>query len=306
MNFQQLRIIRETVRHNFNLTAVAQALATSQSGVSRHIRDLEEELGVELFVRRGKRLLALTDPGRQILPFVERMLVDAGSIGRIGTELGATRAGELVIATTHTQARYMLPGVIAEFRRAFPEVRLVLHQTSPADVAQMLLDGRADLGIATEALSNEPDLAAFAFHVWRHGVIVPKGHALATASPLTLEALAAHPLITYQQGFTGRPAIDRAFSGSDIAPDIVLEAIDADVIKAYVELGLGVGIVAEMAFDPARDSALVMRPERFFEETTTYLAVRRGRFLRGFAYRFIEACRPELTEALVRREAGVG
>lgn len=306
MNFQQLRIIRETVRHNFNLTAVAQALATSQSGVSRHIRDLEEELGVELFVRRGKRLLALTDPGRQILPFVERMLVDAGSIGRIGTELGATRAGELVIATTHTQARYMLPGVIAEFRRAFPEVRLVLHQTSPADVAQMLLDGRADLGIATEAVSNEPDLAAFAFHVWRHGVIVPKGHALATAGPLTLENLAAHPLITYQQGFTGRPAIDRAFSGSDIAPDIVLEAIDADVIKAYVELGLGVGIVAEMAFDPARDSALVMRPERFFEETTTYLAVRRGRFLRGFAYRFIEACRPELTEAFVRREAGAG
>lgn len=306
MNFQQLRIIRETVRHNFNLTAVAQALATSQSGVSRHIRDLEEELGVELFVRRGKRLLALTDPGRQILPFVERMLVDAGSIGRIGAELGATRAGELVIATTHTQARYMLPGVIAEFRRAFPEVRLVLHQTSPADVARMLLDGRADLGIATEALSNEPDLAAFAYHSWRHGVIVLKGHALATASPLTLEALAAHPLITYQQGFTGRPAIDRAFSGSDIAPDIVLEAIDADVIKAYVELGLGVGIVAEMAFDPARDSALVMRPERFFEETTTYLAVRRGRFLRGFAYRFIEACRPELTEAFVRREAGAG
>ena len=304
MNFQQLRIIRETVRRNFNLTEVAQALATSQSGVSKHIRDLEEELGVELFVRRGKRLLSLTDPGQQIVPFVERMLVDAGSIRRIGVELGAAQQGELVIATTHTQARYMLPGVIAEFRRAFPQVHLVLHQASPAEVAQMLLDGRADIGIATEALSGEPDLAAFAYHSWRHAVIVPKGHALERNESLTLERLAGYPLITYQKGFTGRPAIDRAFAAEGLAPDIVLEAIDADVIKAYVELGLGVGIVAELAFEPERDLALTMRPEHFFEESTTFIAVRRGRFLRGFAYRFIEACRPSLSEALIRREAG--
>ncbi len=248
------------MRRNFNLTEVAQALSTSQSGVSKHIRDLEEELGVELFVRRGKRLLSLTDPGRQILPFVERMLVDAGSIRRIGAELGAAQQGELVIATTHTQARYRLPGVIAEFRRAFPQVHLVLQQASPADVAQMLLDGRADIGIATEALSDEADLAAFAYHSWRHAVIVPKGHPLDGETPLTLESLAGHPLITYQTGFTGRPAIDRAFAAAGLSPDVVLDAIDADVIKAYVELGLGVGIVAEIAFDPARIRRLSCGP----------------------------------------------
>ncbi len=208
-----------------------------------------------------------------------------------------------MIATTHTQARYRLPGVIAAFRRAFPQVHLVLHQGSPVDVAQMLLDGRADIGIATEALSGEADLAAFAYHSWRHAVIVPKGHPLDGEATLTLETLAGYPLITYQTGFTGRPAIDRAFAAAGLSPDVVLDAIDADVIKAYVELGLGVGIVAEIAFDPARDSTLTMRPERFFEESTTVLAVRRGRFLRGFAYRFIEACRPDLTEAVIRREA---
>lgn len=302
MNFQQLRIIRETVRQNFNLTDVGQALATSQSGVSKHIKDLEEELGVELFVRRGKRLLDLTDPGRQIVPFVERMLVDMGNIRRVADELGRSDQGELVVATTHTQARYVLPGVVAEFRRAFSAVHLVMHQSSPVEVAKMLLDGRADIGIATESLSAEPDLVVFTYHHWNHAVIVPRGHALATGSDVTLDDLAHEPIITYHKGFTGRPAIDRAFELAGLKPDIVMEAIDADVIKAYVELGMGIGIVSALAVDPQRDSGLAIRDASdLFPVNTSYLAVRRGRFLRGYALRFLQTCQPELTETGIRK-----
>ena len=301
MNFQQLRIIRETVKRNFNLTEVAAALATSQSGVSKHIKDLEDELGVELFVRRGKRLLDLTDPGREIVGLVERILTDASNIKRIADQLSKSDEGQLTIATTHMQARYMLPPVIAAFRKTFPKVHLVLHQSSPAEIAAMLLDGRADIGIATEAVANTPELAAFPYYSWHHAVIVPKGHPLASAGPLEIAALAQHPLVTYDQGFTGRPAIDRAFEAAAEKPDVVMEAIDADVIKAYVELGLGVGIIARQAFDPTRDTGLVaLESSHLFEENTSYIALKRDRFLRGFAYRFIEACRPELSEAKVK------
>ena len=307
MNFQQLRIIRETVRRHFNLTEVAAALATSQSGVSKHIKDLEEELGVELFIRRGKRLLDLTDPGRQIVPFVEQMLIDAGNIRRVADELGKRESGELVIATTHTQARYVLPAIIAAFRKAFPAVHLVLHQSSPAEIARMLVDGRADIGIATEALASEAELETFPYHRWHHAVILPLGHALADKTSLSLADLAAFPLITYQQGFTGRPAIDRAFEEAGLKPDIVLEAIDADVIKAYVALGMGIGIVAALAVEPAREPDLVIRAApHLFAESTTYLAVRRGKFLRGYAYRFLEACRPDLREANIRKAVARG
>ena len=301
MNFQQLRIIRETVRRNFNLTEVAGALATSQSGVSKHIKDLEDELGVELFVRRGKRLLALTDPGREIVGLVERILTDASSIKRIADQLSNSDEGQLTIATTHMQARYMLPPVIAGFRRAFPNVHLVLHQSSPLEIASMLLDGRADIGIATEAIAGNPELAAFPYYSWRHAVIVPKGHPLEAAGPLDITELARHPIVTYDQGFTGRPVIDRAFEAAGERPDIVMEAIDADVIKAYVELGLGIGIIAAQAVNPARDMGVTaLESSHLFEENTSYIALRRGRFLRGFAYRFIEACRPDLTEAKIK------
>jgi LysR family transcriptional regulator, cys regulon transcriptional activator len=306
MNFQQLRIIRECVRCNLNLTEVAAALATSQSGVSKHIRDLEEELGVELFVRRGKRLTDITEPGREIVAVAERMLMDAEGIRRIAGELSKADEGTLVLATTHMQARYALPPVVAAFRQAFPNVQLVLHQSSPAEIAKELLEGRADIGIATEAIAAIPDLVAFPYYTWRHGVVVPAGHELAqealSHTPLTLERLAAHPLITYHKGFTGRPVIDRAFEAAGLAPNIVMEAIDSDVIKAYVELGLGVGIIAEQSFDAARDAGLVLLPgEALFAPTTSHLAIRRGRFLRGYAYRFLETCRADLTEASVRK-----
>ena len=296
-----MRIIREAVRRNFNLTEVADALNTSQSGVSKHIKDLEDELRVELFVRRGKRLLGLTEPGKELAQIVERMLLDQANIRRLAEQFAETDRGDLVIATTHTQARYALPKVIAAFRRAFPEVHLVLHQSSPREIAQLLVDGEADVGIATEAVGHTPELAAFPYYTWSHAVIVPAGHALAKVRPVSLEALAEWPIITYDAGFTGRPQIDAAFAKARIVPDIVMAARDADVIKTYVELGLGAGIIGSMAFQATRDTGLVMLDAvHLFGQTTSHIAVRRGRLLRGFAYRFIELCEPRLSEAAVR------
>lgn len=301
MNFQQLRIIRETVRRSFNLTEVAAALYTSQSGVSKHIKDLEDELGVELFVRRGKRLLGLTEPGRELVGIVERILLDTQNIKKLGEQFANRDRGQLDVATTHTQARYALLPVVAKFRNAFPNVHLVLHQASPAEIARMLAEGTADIGVATESLASAPELVSFPYHSWHHGVVVRAGHALETAGRLTLESLAEWPLITYSEGFTGRPKIDKAFADAGIAPDIVLSALDADVIKAYVELGLGVGIVASVAFDPVRDPELrLIDATHLFEVNVSRIAVRRGAYLRGYAYRFIEYCSPELTEAVVR------
>lgn len=301
MNFQQLRIIRETVKRKFNLTEVANALYTSQSGVSKHIKDLEDELGVELFVRRGKRLLGLTEPGKELVVIVERMLLDAKNIKQLAEQFSSSEQGELKVATTHTQARYALPHVVVKFKKLFPKVHLVLHQASPKEIAAMLLDGSADIGVATEALEENADVVAFPYYSWEHAVIVPTGHELEKAAPLTLSAIADHPLITYDRGFTGRPRIDQAFEKAGIAPDIIMTALDADVIKAYVELGLGVGIVASMAYDEKRDPGLRLLPTPgLFERNTSRIAVRQGRYLRGFAYQFIELCSPDLTESVIR------
>ena len=305
MNFQQLRIIRETVRRGFNLTEVANALFTSQSGVSKHIKDLEDELGVELFTRKGKRLLGLTDPGKELVVMVERMLLDAGNIKRLAEQYSNSEEGRLTVVTTHTQARYALPRVVTAFKRAYPRVHLKLHQGSPAEIVQMLVDGEADLGVATEALAEVPELASFPFYSWQHAIIVPAGHPLEAARPLTLEAVAEYPLITYHEGFTGRARIDQTFAGAGLAPDVVMSALDSDVIKTYVELGLGVGIIASMAFSPARDTGLrLLDSAHLFGANVTRIAVRRGHYLRGFAYRFVELCAPELTEAVVAGAVG--
>jgi LysR family cys regulon transcriptional activator len=302
MNFQQLRIIRETVRRGFNLTEVANALFTSQSGVSKHIKDLEDEIGVELFVRKGKRLLGLTPPGEELVGIVNRMLLDAENIKRLGAQFGSADEGELVVATTHTQARYALPKVVAAFKQAFPKVHLVLHECSPTEVTQKLLEGEADIGIATEGLASD-QLVTFPYYRWCHGVIVPAGHALAEASPVTLPSIAQWPLVTYHEGFTGRTRIDAAFHAAGLKTDIVLSALDADVIKTYVELGLGVGIVHALAFDPSRDKGLrLLDGAHLFEANTTLLAARRGTYLRGFATHFIALCSPDLDEATVRKE----
>lgn len=301
MNFQQLRIIRETVRQNFNLTEVGNALFTSQSGVSKHIKDLEDELGVELFVRRGKRLLGMTDPGKELVGIVERMLLDAKNIKRLAEQYSQRDQGTLSVATTHTQARYALPRVVTRFKQAFPKVHLVLHQASPQEIVQLLNSGDADIGIATEALSTLPDLATFPYYSWHHTVVVPKGHPLMQVEALTLDAIADYPIITYHEGYTGRARIDRTFANAGITPDIVMSALDADVIKTYVELGLGIGIIASMAVNPDKDTELQEVGQRdLFDTNTTLIAVRRGHYLRGFAYAFIEACAPELGEAVVR------
>ena len=301
MNFQQLRIIRETVRRNYNLTEVANALFTSQSGVSKHIKDLEDELGVELFVRRGKRLLGLTEPGQELVAIVERILLDTQNIKKLGQQFSAKDRGQLSVATTHTQARYALPRVFAEFRKQFPNVDFVLHEASPTEIVSMLLSGQADFGIATEALETSAELATFPYYRWHHAVVVPAGHPLEACAKISLQAVSEYPIITYQQGFTGRARIDEAFAAANIEPHIVMTALDADVIKAYVELGLGVAIIASMAFSPQRDPTLRMLDSReLFAVNTARIALRRGSYLRSYMHKFLELCAPDLSEAAVR------
>lgn len=300
MNLQQLRIIREAVQQNFNLTEVAAALFTSQSGVSKHIKDLEDELGVELFQRRGKRLLGLTEPGKEVAQVADRMLQDLRNIKRLAQQFSSADQGQLTIATTHTQARYALPQVVARFKAAYPRVHLVLHQGSPAEIVSLLQSGEADVGIATEALGRDEAFVTFPFYEWHHAVVVPQDHPL-TAQALTLEALAEQPLITYHEGYTGRARIDASFAQAGLAPDIVMSALDADVIKTYVQVGLGVGIIAAIAFEPNRDAGLQrLDASHLFPVNTTRIALKRGHYLRGFAYRFLQECVDSLTEERVK------
>jgi LysR family cys regulon transcriptional activator len=306
LNFQQLRSVRETVRQRFNLTAVAASLHTSQPGVSRQIRELEDELGIDIFVRAGKRLTGLTPPGENVLPIVERLLLEADNLKRAGDEFVRQGRGTLTIAATHSQARYALPTAVRDFSAKHPEVLLRMHQGSPEQIARMLLDGQADIGVATEALAGYAELVALPSYRWTHSVVVPAGHPLAQAAargePLTLQQLAAHPLITYEPGYTGRSHIDEAFARAGLELNVVLSAMDADVIKTYVELGMGVGIIAAMAYDENRDSALVAIDARhLFAANMTRLAIRRGAWLRGFAYDFIETFAAPLDRKLVER-----
>jgi len=303
MNFQQLRSVREAVRRGFNLTEVAAALHTSQPGISRQIRELEDELGIRIFVRAGKRLTGLTPPGETVLPIVERLLQDSDNLRRAGEEFSAQTSGRLSIAATHSQARYALPAVVRDFRQLYPQVTLSLHQGSPKQVAEMLLSGEADIGIATEGLADHEQLVALPCYRWTHSVIVPPGHELLKGhKPVTLQRLVRHPIITYEAGYTGRTHIDEAFTRAGLKPSIVLSAMDADVIKTYVELGMGVGIVASIAFDEQRDRTLrAIDAGSLFEVNLTRLAIRRGTWLRGYAYAFIEAFAPTLTRSAVER-----
>ena len=304
MNFQQLRSVREAVRQGFNLTVVAEVLHTSQPGVSRQIRELEDELGIQIFERAGKRLTGLTQPGSAVLPIVERLLQDADNLKQAGDEFAAQDRGTLTIAATHSQARYALPLAVRDFSAAHPQVVLHLHQGSPKQVAELLLDGAADIGVATEALASYPELVALPCYQWTHSVIVPPAHPLAEdvrgGVPLTLARLAQFPIITYESGYTGRSHIDEAFGRQALSFNLVLSAMDADVIKTYVELGLGVGIIAAIAFDEQRDAGLVAIDARhLFASNMTRLAVRRGRFLRSYVYAFITTFASPLSRTVV-------
>lgn len=306
MNFQQLRSVREAVRQGFNLTVVAEVLHTSQPGVSRQIRELEDELGIALFVRAGKRLTGLTPPGETVLPIVERLLQEADNLKRAGDEFATQDRGTLTIAATHSQARYALPAAVRDFSAAHPDVTLHLHQGTPQQIAGLLLSGEADIGVATEALAEYTDLAALPCYQWTHSVVVPPGHPLsedaAHGVPLTLARLAQFPIITYEPGYTGRRHIDDAFQRQGLSLNLVLSAMDADVIKTYVELGMGVGIIAAIAYNEDRDAHLrAIDARHLFASNMTRLAVKRGAFLRGYVYEFIRSFAPPLTRDLVNR-----
>lgn len=301
MNFQQLRSVREAERCGFNLTEVAAVLHTSQPGVSRQVRELEEELGVALFERSGKRLLGLTAAGKALMPIVQRLLLDAESLRRAGQELQGQEAGRLSVAATHSQARYALPHVVKDFRQQHPGVTLHLHQGSPKQVAEMLLSGEADIGVATEALAEYDQLVTLPCYRWSHSVVVPPDHPLLGLDhAITLNDLVRFPIITYEVGYTGRSHIDNAFAQAGLKPEVVLTAMDADVIKTYVELEMGVGIVASIAVDEERDQYLkAIDVGHLFQINLTRLGLRRNHWLPGFAYSFIQTFAPTLTREVV-------
>jgi LysR family cys regulon transcriptional activator len=302
MNLHQFRFVQEAVRRGLNLTETAKALFTSQPGVSKAILELEEELGIDIFARHGKRLRRVTEPGEQVLKSIEIILREVGNLKRIGDEFSKQDAGHLSIATTHTQARYVLPEPVALLRRRFPKVKVALHQGTPEQVAQMLIEERADIGLATESLANFDDLVTLPCYSWQHMMVVPSAHPLAAVERPTLEQLAAVPLVSYHPSFTGRTRIDAAFARAHLKPEIVLEAIDSDVIKTYVRSGLGVGIVAEMAVRDDMGGDLVARPVgHLFGENVSRVAFKRGAYLRSFVYTFAELLSERLTRALIIR-----
>ncbi|MFT4045212.1 MAG: HTH-type transcriptional regulator CysB [Solimonas sp.] len=300
MKLRQLHYIHEVAQRGLNVTAASEALFTSQPGVSKQIRMLEDELGVDIFVRNGKHLSEITPAGQRILDCTQRLLGEVENIKRVAEDFHDADRGDLSIATTHTQARYALPPVIHPFRQRYPRVSLHLHQGSPPQIAKMAAEGQADFAIATEAMHHFETLVMLPCYHWNRSVLVRPDHPLAGKSKLTLQDIAAHPIITYTFGFTGRSKLDQAFAARGLRPDVVLTAVDADVIKTYVRLGLGVGIIADMAYDPATDQDLVnLTANHLFEDSVTHIGFRRGLFLRGYMYEFLQLFAPHLTRDIV-------
>lgn len=300
MKLQQLRFVREVVRSGFNVSTAAETLHTAQPGVSNQIQLLEQELGVQIFERKGKRLTGLTRPGQVIVEMIDRVLRESDNIKRAGAEFSSEGNGTLSIATTHTQARYALPPVIKRFTERFPAVRLDIHQGNPTQVSEMAVAGVVDIAIATEAIDLFPQLVVLPCYEWNRCVVAPPGHPILNEQPLTLEAIAQYPIVTYDFAFAGRSKINKAFEARGLQPNVVLTAIDSDVIKTYVELGLGIGVLAKMAFDPERDRNLrMLDASHLFEPSTTRIGIRRGAYLRGYVYTFIELFAPHLNRAVV-------
>ncbi|MCL4183948.1 MAG: CysB family HTH-type transcriptional regulator [Burkholderiaceae bacterium] len=301
MNLQQLRFVRETAHNHFSLTRAAQAIGTSQPALSRGILELEAELGVDVFVRHGKRILGLTEPGKVVLARAERVLAEIAGIEQVTAEFRARDDGELRVATTHTQARYVLPAVVREFRKRYPAVRLTLLQGSPKQIIQSVMSREVDFAIATEVPEEAEGLVTIPAFEWEHTVIVPSKHPL-VGQPLSLQALVKYPIVTFVEEFAGRRRIDRAFADAGLRPDVVLAAIDSDVIKTYVSIGLGVGIVTALAYDARQDRGLVSIPAGgLFGMNHVRLAVRRDAFLRGFALSFIELFAPDVDRRTLER-----
>ena len=305
MNLQQLRYVSEVARRGLNVSDAAAALHTSQPGVSKQIRALEEELGTDIFVRQGRRLVAVTDAGREIVGTIDRILAELSNLRAVGAEFAQHEKGTLAIGVTHTQARYALPAVVTEFKRRFPEVKLKLLQGNPHQLARHVLDGEADLAIATEALVDYDDLVTVPCYSWHHCVVVPARHALSKVKPLTLEAIAKYPIVTYDPTFAGRTALDKAFAARGLEPEIALTALDSDVIKSYVSLGLGVGIISSRAYRAGKDEGLVaLDCDHLFPAQTTRLAFRRGAYLRGYTVEFIRLVAPNVRAEDLKQLAG--
>ncbi len=300
MNIQQLRYLREVARSGFSISNAAKSLHTSQPGISNQVHLLEQELNFRIFERNGKRLTGLTPPGKTVLALAERVLRDVENIRQVGAEFSDETGGSLSIAATHTQARYALPKAIKKFTAQYPRVNLHLHQGNPTQIAEMVESGLADIGIATEALALHEQLVVMPCYQWNRCVVAPPGHPILKEKTLTLEAIARYPIVTYDFAFTGRSLINKAFEARGLKPNVALTALDSDVIKTYVGLGLGIGLLARMAFDAEQDKNLRMRDAaHLFEPSTTLIALRRGTFLRGYMYRFIELFAPHLTRAAV-------
>jgi LysR family cys regulon transcriptional activator len=306
MNLQQMRYVSEVARRRLNVSEAAAALHTSQPGVSKQIRALEQELGVDLFVRQGRRFTAITDAGREVVAAIGRILDEVANLKAIGSEHSGHAKGSLAVAVTHTQARYALPSVVTTFKKRFPDVKLKLLQGNPHQLARMVIAGEADLAIATEALDEYDELVAIPGYQWHHCLVVPVGHALTGVSPVTLEAIARHPIVTYDPTFAGRTAIDRAFAARGLSPEVALSALDSDVIKSYVGLGLGVGIISSRAFREGKEEGLVaLDCEHLFPAQTTRLAYKRGAYLRAYTVEFIRLFAPNLrAEDLKQIERG--
>jgi LysR family cys regulon transcriptional activator len=303
VKLQQLRYLCEVARNDLNLSKAAQVLHASQPGVSKQILQLEDELGVQVFVRAGKRFVGLTPPGRESLEIARRIVAETHNLKAVTAEYRQERSGSLVIATTHTQARYALPPVVARFREKYPQVHLSLKQGSPVHIAEQVINGKADIAIATEALDLYDQLVMLPCYEWNRCVVTPADHPLLKLPKLTIEALAAYPIITYDFAFTGRSMMDKAFAAAGLEPEVVLTAIDADVIKTYVEIGLGVGIIAHMAFDPSRDTGLrAIDASHLFTPSVTRIGLLRITYLRGYMYEFIEMFAPHLNRKTVDEE----
>ncbi|MHB1299399.1 MAG: HTH-type transcriptional regulator CysB [Burkholderiales bacterium] len=305
MKLQQLRYLCEIVRQDLNVSDAAGSLFTSQPGISKQIRLLEEELGIDVFVRNGKRLVAVTEPGQVVVSIAQRMLQDAENLKRVGEEFGDQPMGCLKIATTHTQARYVLPAVVQKFIALYPGVTLNLHQGSPLQIAEMVRSGEVDIGIATEAIELFEDLVMLPCYEWNRCVVTPPGHPLLRSKPFRIEDIAQYPIITYDFAFTGRSKINKAFEAKGLSPNVVLTAIDSDVIKTYVGMGLGVGILAKMAFDSHRDRDLrAIDASHLFEPSMTRIAIRKNSYLRGYMYDFISLFAPHLDRKKIDSRMG--
>ncbi len=307
MNLQQLRYLNEVVRRGLNISDAAAALYTSQPGISKQIILLEEELGIEIFVRNGKRIVALTEPGEAILEIAKRILHESDNLKQVGQEFQSHDSGNLILAATHTQARYVLPPVVKQFIKRYPKVKLGLHQGNPTQIAEQVLNREADVAIATESIMLYDGLITLPCYDWHHCVVVPPKHPLLEVKKLTLAKLAEYPIITYDFAFSGRSKIDDAFATANIEQNVALTAMDADVIKTYVELGLGVGILAELAFIPDRDRHLrKIEASHLFKANTTRLAIRKNEYLRGYIYDFIELFSSHLTRKVVEKAMHIG